>query len=657
MTFDPYAPTSDSPEDKFRSTLVARAKKRHVTAHQDYWHVRGDPKLGDTQPDYPVRFDSATNHYVCRCYSTHHGSTRRSRICSHVLAVILHRRANPVRSASSNLRSEGESADREVGPSLPEDAPPTAQISPADVHWTRHGDPPLPDKFESFQPHQIAAYEQIMAAFEHADIVMVDAPTGSGKTIIGEMVRRGMGTKALYICHSKSLQEQFAADFPYCKVLKGRSNYSTQLASFPDTTCADCTRTPADDGCAWCSDPIICEYPIAKTRALTARLSVLNTAYLLAEANHVGGMSNRDFIIIDECDTLERELMSYIQFEVSDYRLKALGPTAPIKGSHKTTIATWMETELLPAVTTAYKKLPPRPRDVTTIRRKAGLNSLRREIERIVPELRGEDSLNWVRDNGAGPMVLKPVRVDRQAKDAVWRHGKKFLLMSATIVSADQLAEDLGIESAGLKWELVRVPHTFPIENRRIHVRPIADMAQKHRASGSWDRMADGIRLILADHPNERVLVHTVSYQLAGHLRDRLAGSGRPVLTYRSASERDAAIAQFRRSESAVLVAPSLDRGVDFRDDDCRVVIVAKVPFPYLGDDQVSTRMRTKGGRQWYSCQTVRTLVQMTGRGVRSEKDWCKTYILDSQFLDNIWKKSRQLLPQWFRDAIVMEGR
>ena len=84
---------------------------------------------------------------------------------------------------------------------------------------------------------------------------------------------------------------------------------------------------------------------------------------------------------------------------------------------------------------------------------------------------------------------------------------------------------------------------------------------------------------------------------------------------------------------------------------------MAKVPFPYLGDPQVSKRMHMPGGKQWYAVQTVRTIVQMTGRGVRSKDDWCATYVLDSQFGSNIYKRHKRLFPEWWREAVEFMPR
>ena len=222
--------------------------------------------------------------------------------------------------------------------------------------------------------------------------------------------------------------------------------------------------------------------------------------------------------------------------------------------------------------------------------------------------------------------------------------------MSATIISPDQMADSLGIPDED--WEVVRVPMTFPVENRPIYQIPVASMTFKEKET-SEPAMAEGVLKVVEMHPGERVLVHAVSYHLAKTISDFLKmHSNRVVVTYTNAGEKESALRRYRETEGAVLVASSMDRGVDLKGDDCRVVIIAKIPYPSLKDPQVSKRMHMPGGEEWYSVQTVRTIVQMTGRGVRSKTDWAKTYILDAQFGMNVYKRNKMLFPKWWRDAV-----
>jgi Rad3-related DNA helicase len=98
-----------------------------------------------------------------------------------------------------------------------------------------------------------------------------------------------------------------------------------------------------------------------------------------------------------------------------------------------------------------------------------------------------------------------------------------------------------------------------------------------------------------------------------------------------------------------------MDRGIDLPGDACRVQVICKVPFLNLKDKQVSGRLYGGGraGKTWYSVNAIRTIVQMTGRAVRSESDWAVTYILDGQFVTNIWQQNRNLIPSWWREGLV----
>jgi Rad3-related DNA helicase len=192
---------------------------------------------------------------------------------------------------------------------------------------------------------------------------------------------------------------------------------------------------------------------------------------------------------------------------------------------------------------------------------------------------------------------------------------------------------------------------TFPVENRRVHAIPVATMTAKEKET-AWPKMAEAVLRIQELHPDDKILVHTVSYDLAKYLAREARGKGRQVYTYAASQFRDSQVEAFKREDRpAIMFAPSLDRGFDFKGDEARVVIVAKVPFPYLGDRQVAARLNTRGGQNWYRVQAIRTLIQMTGRGVRSADDWCVTYALDGS-LYKLLKDGRHLFPKWWREAL-----
>jgi len=531
------------------------------------------------------------------------------------------------------------------------------------------GQPDLPPWLTGLHEHQWDAVEEVVEHYAAgAKVVFVDAPTGSGKTLIGEAVRRvlsrsGHASKALYVCSDRALQDQFLADYDYAKVLKGRANYPTQDGG-SQVDCSDCTKNAGESDCMWCHNPGQCPYLVAKMSAIKSPLSVLNTAYLLAEANSAGVFSDRAFSILDECDVLEQVLMGYVEFRVGEKVLKKLKLQAPKKGSHYPTIINWIGQELKPKVLQVIGELSGTRTlwgaDVSRQREINGLKRLAGSIETILAL--GAEGDNWVRDNDAGPLVLKPIKVDLYGDEVLWSHADKWLCMSATIISPDQMADSLGIEDG--TWETVSVPMTFPVENRPIYQIPVASMTYKEKETAE-PLMAQGVLDVVNMHPGDRVLVHAVSYHLAATITRFLKDNvNRPVVTYTNAGEKEAALKKYRSMPGAIMVASSMDRGVDLKDDDCRVVIIAKIPYPSLKDPQVSKRMHMPGGEEWYAVQTVRSIVQMTGRGVRSKEDWAKTYMLDAQFGINVFKRNKMLFPKWWRDAVrfvpyhhLQEGR
>jgi ATP-dependent DNA helicase DinG len=207
-----------------------------------------------------------------------------------------------------------------------------------------------------------------------------------------------------------------------------------------------------------------------------------------------------------------------------------------------------------------------------------------------------------------------------------------------------------------MKWSGIAIASTFPISRRPIYIYPVASMTRKE-ADESQPLIAMAVLKIASLHPESKILVHTISYNLNKVIESYLDNSEHYLrtVTYHSSGEKQKAIDRYLYTPHSILLAPSLDRGIDLPDDDCRVIIVCKVPFPSLGDKQISTRLYSKGGQNWYAVRTIRSLVQMTGRGMRHESDMCETYILDSQFIKGVWRKNKHLLPSWWRDALVWD--
>lgn len=505
----------------------------------------------------------------------------------------------------------------------------------------------------------------VLDAFDEVDVVFLDASTGAGKTLIAVLVAMELRLQTTYVASGKTLQDQFARDFPYAAVLKGRSNYGVTSGD-PNFTAADCVAGAPQDPCWHCPDggKAVCPYEVAKRTALESWLCVMNTSYLLAEANFIGRFSDRELIVVDEADVLEGELMSFIEYRIPRVYMEMAKIEPPKKGSRKKTLVAWLEdyADTLHPLMAAEQDIKRKKALNTSI---MGARRMMRELTRDIELRQSEDESNgmWLREyeedkfgNDVPSLILKPVIVSNHGLLNLWRHGWKWLIMSATIISADDMADSLGLSQ---DYRVVTVPSTFPPDQRPIIMAPVANMTSKDMwQGGAVEDLLYACQQIVQYHPGESVLIHAVSYKLADKIARGLRSGefavprSRHIVEYRTGKDRDFALQRFIDHPGAILVAPSMERGIDLPDDLCRVQIVAKCPFPAL-QGTVSARTHLPNGNRWYAVKTIRDLVQMCGRGMRHEGDWCTTYILDRQFSSNLWMKWKQVFPRWFQDAVV----
>ena len=100
-----------------------------------------------------------------------------------------------------------------------------------------------------------------------------------------------------------------------------------------------------------------------------------------------------------------------------------------------------------------------------------------------------------------------------------------------------------------------------------------------------------------------------------------------------------------------------MERGVDLPRDDCRWIVIIKVPYPDLGDKQISARLYSsrRSGQRWYNAMTCRRICQMTGRGMRSVDDHCESYVLDSCF-EHFYNQNKLMFAPWWREAVIVNN-
>jgi Rad3-related DNA helicase len=555
------------------------------------------------------------------------------------------------------------------------DSPPPTTSSSPDPSSTPADSAPvtivpgsLPSWVSTLRPLQIDAVDEIAEAFEDVDVVFYEGPTGAGKSLVAQQVANRLGIRGVIASADKMLQRQYLEDFEEvgARTIMGRANYTPQIptvydeATFKDVdvTCGDCDYSGGL--CTYCPEVDLCNYRTAKQKALDSPLAVVNYAYLLGEANSAyPQFSGQQLIICDECDVLEEILLGQAEVSYSQRLRRDLKLGQPSKLGDETgdTWLEWLKETVMPALDGEVDRLKFAKRSIERSRRLKFLKGKLADTDVLIETMQDGDDLNWVlsgykQDRNKklkdGPMIFKPIRVGQYGHRLLWRHSHKFLLMSATIVSSEELADTLGYQR---EYATVVSPMPFDIERREVHYVPVAAVTRNTKEE-ALPKIVAAVLAVLDQWPGERAIIHTVSYELTEMVRASIVGATeRKVFTYKDTSEKDNIIRQFTQTESGVLVGPSIGRGTDFKGNKARINIICKVPYLSLADAQVKARLYAKGGQLWYSTKAIREIVQASGRTTRSEDDWGVTYIFDSSF-GRLLKENRHLMPGWFEEAL-----
>ena len=504
-----------------------------------------------------------------------------------------------------------------------------------------------------FRPYQEEAIEYIVNSDKR--FIFLEAPTGSGKSLCAIVSGIVMGG-VTYSVHSKILQTQITQDFPEAYSLFGRSNYCCLLNE--GLSCDECSHTKQTP----CEEKYRCIYDIEKKKVVNAQLRILNYDLLLSEANYVGRFSGSLFNIVDEADNLENTLINFITLTFTSYTLGRLGLASYIESLKKTSknteelLFSWKRfAEIASTRTfTIIKKLSsvidtfsnPFSLDQTKIIKER--TRIQRFLTKINLFIRNVDKTWLLDDSQTDKWIFQPLWLTSElAEEFMWRHAKQWVLMSASFLPLHLECKRLGIPINETDYKCL--PSIFPVNRRPIYIEPVANLTVKTMTEET-PKLIVRIKEIVDDHPNVKGLIHSVSYKLADMI---IKGVSSPRLITHNGQNRQEILNMFMKSnQPLVLVSPSMDRGVSFEMDLARFIIVAKAPFLSLGDRVVSARVYGSSiGNEWYSSTMLLSVLQMTGRAMRSAEDFCESWILDTQF-KRVYEKKPLSLPSWWRNAV-----
>lgn len=505
----------------------------------------------------------------------------------------------------------------------------------------------LPDKFQNWAKYQRKTVERIVNSDKKYFVLR--APTGSGKSLMGVVSGMDLDVKTYYIVHNIQLQDQIINDFPFVAQVKGRSNFHC-VASMIGETCDPGRNCASGKKCIYKSE---CEYQVQKEIAMESKFVVFNYAYFLAIINSkYGGFDDPGLVVLDEAHIADSALSGYVNFDMSERQLAISNIRFPTKGED---VFEWLE-YLQDESECGIERMKEQLKGDINEEKVGGINQGIKRFKTInykstflIDNVDDDWIIEQYHDGYSEHVRFVPVWVNKFSH-LLLGHADKYLLMSATISKLDM--ELLGIKEN--EMEFLDMPSTFDPSNMPVIYYGF-EKINRHTDRASLTTVIDGL---IKRHHNEKGVLHTVSYSLAKYILEHskhdarmIANSGEQLYTDAMIlDKRGEAISEFLESDDpSILVSPSVETGLDLKDDLGRWQIICKVPFASLGDKIV---IRRKEDRPiWYTSDAINRIVQGSGRVCRSASDHGITYIIDKN-LSWLVKRHQDMFPPWWLNSL-----
>lgn len=545
---------------------------------------------------------------------------------------------------------------------------------------------------ENFREGQREAIEFILNAYNSGKkIVIVEGPTGSGKTAIG-MTVANFFANSYYVTSSKQLQDQLDQEFgSSISVLKGRNSYNCTLYGRYEKVLENIM--PIDELKAKIKNPPSCDEGFCKTSygkafKLTGgkckkcfvtdmRGDLKHTvdgeysdcpyydkAYITANSNKaVMNFSSfmfqtnfsqlfkepRDLVVIDECHNTETQLLDFISLSISDRQLRKHGLVLPIYDNPDQYVDWFNDNNVIDILRNEYIDAKARE----DFKAESELKSLILKMTKFVSEIEN-GTCEWVSQvsqfKDSISVTFKPVFVKDYVYPYLFSKGKHVLMMSATVLNANIICDNLGINRSDVA--AYRMKNRFPVKNRPIFVNTVGKFTGGKDAMSQWaPKLLDKVEEISSKYVGKRGIIHTHNFAIHDYIIDNCSNDlRRRLLSQKRFASKQDLMDEHARSIDTIIVAPAMHEGVDLKDELSRFQIICKVPFPNCFED-LQLKRRVELDRAFYTWLVALKLVQSYGRSIRSETDYADTYILDGS-IHKFLTDAKSILPSWFTEAI-----
>lgn len=519
--------------------------------------------------------------------------------------------------------------------------------------------------YKKVRPEQETAINFVLNAFDNnKKYVIGEFPLGIGKSAIAVTIANYIYAKtqtqnsAYIVTTQKILQEQYIRDFPYIASITAKNNYQcvNRIAGVTCDMGLTMAKVLLKGTGAFNTYANTCVYRKDKKNFDESPIGLTNLAYFLSHAGN--DIKQRNLLVIDECHNVESVVTDFAALTFSKHFVEdTLKIQWPVR--YNTTIdslVSWIKGVYIEKLSDSFLSLDSKVSSMGStsyLESNSGVGAMKkleeykRKIEQIGVGLKHFDKKEWVMTiNPTQDYVsIKPIFADKYTNNMLFRMADKVLMMSGTILDKDTFCKNIGIKP--IDAEFLSLDSPFPINNRPIFEVPVGSMGRK-AIDSTLPKMVATVKELLEHHKDEKGIIHCHTYKIAKYISDNIKDDR---LLFHSSDDRvDALNFHIKSKDPTVLVSPSFTEGIDLTGKLSRFQIIVKMPFPYMGDNYVKEKMARVD--TWYNWQTLKTVIQSSGRSIRDYDDWCSTYILDSDF-KFLYEKNKNMIPLWWKNAII----
>lgn len=552
----------------------------------------------------------------------------------------------------------------------------------------------MPEGFKWRKGQKEAIYTIIDAYKNGTKVVIVDAPVGSGKSIIGiasAWILNQYNKSGYILASDISLQEQYEKDIKSFKMrwgsVKGIDNYKC-IDNMEKNSLGTCRIRNKPPKSMHCYES--CPYFSARDFASNSQTTLLNYAYWLIMQNYVNDKSDaeyqlfkaRDFTICDEghkilnivqnhysprfddklLEKLEKLTYFFDTYKIHDYTstFQNIKINVGILKNQENQNALFKLLEKIEIsledyfssidkfkeqVNKEYPKENPPKEWREALRICDWLKDFHCKLEDYVEIISLTSTDNLIKNPSNNDITFNCLEESYMMNKYFHKHTGFTVIMSATFADPSNYLRSIAINKA----KYIKMESTFDFTKSPIYFYNKRRMSYNHiDANLPW--LCEKINEILDSHDGENGIIHSASYHLTMKIHDQLSPKNKKrILIYEGTTEKRKVLEILKQDRSKVLMGPSLLEGLDLKNEYSRFQIFAKVPYLSLADKFVKAKLAINP--IWYKQSAIIQILQGIGRSIRSEDDWATTYFLDAGLADLI-HKNRKSFPIEFMQRI-----